>query len=115
MEEEGVNHMTIKEEKMYYNEHVKFACEKLGITKVDYKHFKRIGDQLNAIYCQSCNAEISEDEYNRITDSYYKTANKMAKELKLNIFYQTDPRGATIYLGKDPIPKNNYNVATCIY
>ena len=38
-----------------------------------------------------------------------------AKILNLNLYFQTDPRGATIYVDRQPIPENNYTQAKCIY
>ena len=110
--------MTNKQQKEWYEEYVKRARVNLGITEKDYADFKRVGKALNKCFVKDVNGFYREEDRltnDRITASYYKTADKMAKELGLYIYYQTDPRGATIYLSRHEIPENNYTVATCIY
>ena len=59
--------------------------------------------------------EYTEKMYIRDTKPIYKKVEAEAKRLRLCVYFQTDPRGATIYLSKDPIPENNYTIASCIY
>lgn len=100
----------------YYNHDRKLVCEALNITVNQYNAFRRIGSALHAIYENDCNGLYSdEEEYNKNTAPLYEKADKMAKDLGLFIYYQTDPRGATIYLDTKEIPDNNYNRAHCIY
>lgn len=124
------NTMTQKQEKIYYQEHIKRVCEVLGISKEQYTLFKLCGILLQKAFCLSCNGyrgkeavykgnkminRYTEAMYKKDTNPIYKKAQALAKELKLEIFFQTDPRGATIYVSKDPIPENNYTIASCIY
>ena len=101
-----------------YNHDRDLTCERLGISKNQYNQFKRWGQALHKIYEDNCNGEYdSEEVYEADCNIYYVKANTLAKMLGLHIFYQTDPRGATIYLSKEPIEYNNYNRwgSECIY
>lgn len=104
-----------KKQREYYNEQRAVTCERLGITNNQYNWFRRIGTELHKLYEQNCNGELTEGQYEAYTDVFYDKANQKAKELGLHIFYQTDPRGATIYLDRVEIPENNYTRAFCIY
>jgi|CXWL01.1.fsa_nt_gi hypothetical protein len=120
-----------KKEVEYYNAHRDRTCADLSITKNQYNWFRRMGDKLHHIYELSCNGymgnqpiykgnkmlnEYTEDMYNRDTSFFYKLTDERAKKLQLHIFYQTDPRGATIYLSNQEIGLNRYNTdASCIY
>ena len=107
---------TLKEREAY-NRDRDITCERLGITKNEYNSFRLNGQALHNIYEMSCNGEIEEDQYQSATGRLYAKLDAKAKELGLYIFYQTDPRGATIYLSKEPIADNNYNRlgSECIY
>jgi hypothetical protein len=105
-----------KKEREYYNEQRERACERLGITKNQYNWLRRKGEELHKSYEVDCNGgypteEIAEEVQNPI----YNCVDSYVKPLGLFIYYQTDPRGATIYLDKEPIPENNYTRAVCIY
>lgn len=108
-------------ERQRYNEYRQSVCENLGITKNQYNWLRRKGEELRKVYENNCNGLYkTEEEYtnteniidDRITD-YIKFISE--KQLSLFWYYQTDPRGATIYLDKEPIPENNYTQAYCIY
>lgn len=100
-----------------YNHDRDITCERLGITVNQYNWFRRIGNDLHKWYEESCNGTVEDALYEQSTDTLYEKADKKAKELGLHIFYQTDPRGATIYLSHDKIEDNNYNRfgSECIY
>ncbi len=109
--------MTISQKNIYID-HVHYTLNRLGITPEDYRAFKKLGNKLNYIYTKDCNGDynhLNEEQVEKIKQVYYDKADKLAKSLRLKIFYQTDPRGATIYLDKVEIPENNYTVASCIY
>lgn len=111
-------------QQQYYKEHIQFVTNKLGITDTQYNDFKRIANKLHTYFENDCNgykdalgrwseeltnkAEIAEAEL-------MEQATEMAKDLGLFIYFQTDPRGATIYLDTQEIPENSYNNASCIY
>jgi len=104
-----------EKERTEYNIYRDRVCEKLGITVNQYNAIRRIGQVLHLVYEQECNGDINDTYYNNETTRLYDNAGKLVDTLKLYVFYQTDPRGATIYLDKQPIPTNNYTSASCIY
>lgn len=105
-----------KKQRENYNLDRDITCERLGITVNQYNQFRRLGSVLHTVYELNCNGDLSEEQYEADTDNVYAQTNRLAKKLGLHIFYQTDPRGATIYLSHDPIPENSYNTsAQCVY
>lgn len=109
----------------YYNQLRKNSiCDKLGITSGQYSYIKRIGTILNCLYTNECNGfyneytgkeDTKQAQYNdkQIT-KYEAIATKFAKDNKLELHLQTDPRGSTIYLDTKPIAENDYTKALCI-
>lgn len=104
-----------KKEREQYNIDRDRACKRLGITKNQYNWFRREGLKLHNLYEQNCNGTISEADYDLETTAIEQRILKKAKEFALYVYFQTDPRGATIYLDKIEIPENNYTQAVCIY
>ncbi len=113
--------MFTKLERERYNEDRERACKHLGITKNQYNWLRRKGEELRKVYENNCNglyeteeryiiAENTIDE--KITDYI-----KFISERQISLFwhYQTDPRGASLYLDTKEIPANNYTQAVCIY
>lgn len=96
----------------YYNQIRKQrGCEKLGITEGQWAYIKRVGTMLENLYAEECNGygqPAFEVKWERI-------AKKFATDNKLNIYLQSDPRGACIYLDTKPIQENRYTNAVCIY
>ena len=70
----------------------------------------KIGKKLNRFYTHSCNGYNSE-KYDRLALKWEKEAETIAQSIKLHIFFQTDPRGGTIYVDNKPIKNNNYTQA----
>ncbi len=107
--------MFSKREREIYNQDRAITCERLGITINTYNWFRRKGQLLHKIYEDYCNGdetEATQREEQVLNDA----VTGQAKVLGLHIFFQTDPRGATIYLGTTEIPENSYNTsAHCIY
>lgn len=106
----------LKNEREEYNQRRDRVCVELGITKNQYNWFRREGEKLHMIYEDDCNGVFNDEE---TADSHYQPiydrVDAKVKELGLHIYYQTDPRGATIYLDTKKIPENNYTQAYCIY
>jgi hypothetical protein len=109
-----------------YHMRVLTVCEALEISYEDYMLFRRRGAMLHTLYERDCNGyadyygnydEKASKRGEQKQERIQKLAEKQAKELELYIYFQTDPRGATIYLSKDPIADNNYNRSGtyCIY
>lgn len=107
--------MYTPKQRAYYNAQRAQTCDRIGITQNQYNAFRRIGAQLHHLYEESCNGTIDEQAYEDQTNVWYAKADTMAKKLHLFIYYQTDPRGATIYLDTKEIPEDKYTSAYCIY
>lgn len=104
-----------KKERESYNIHRDNVCENLGITKNQYNWFRRKGEILHQMYEFNCNGDFTEERYDEVTKPMYEDIDRKASSLGLFIYYQTDPRGATIYADRKPIPDNAYTNACCIY
>jgi len=106
-----------KKEREQYNNYRIAVCERLGIRELDYNAFRRVGQSLHYYYEANCNGDFNEEEgqYEVFVKPLYAKADSLAKRLNLYIYYQTDPRGGTIYLDKKPIPENNYTIANLVY
>lgn len=101
-----------------YNKTRSLSCAKLGITEHQYNWFRRNGEKLRKIYEDACNGIVSYEnmEYINLVDPIYELVDSKAESLGLSIYYQTDPRGATIYLSANPVDSSNYSSkAVCIY
>ena len=105
-------------ERNQYNQHRANVCEKLGITKNQYNYLRRLGEQLHKVYENNCNGlyktEEEADEAERELIYRVNVYKQECYEL-LYAYFQTDPRGATIYLDKSPINQMNYTNTSCIY
>ncbi len=97
-----------KSEREQYNEMRLRVCEMLKIRELDYNAFRRLGQKLCNVFVQSCNGEIDEIEYMKATNPLYTKASNLAVRNGLYIYFQTDPRGNTIYLSRTPIKENDY-------
>jgi len=105
-----------KKERDMYNKDRNIICACLGITVNQYNWFRRMGEKLHKIYENDCNGLYeSEDIALVLAEEIMQPTTLKANKLGLDIYYQTDPRGATIYLDTKPIAKNAYNNAHCIY
>lgn len=112
--------MTIKQQREWYLRDREIILDRLGITKLTFNAFRNIGRALRQEYENQCNGfetTAQEEESERAEESLTNQAFDLAKQYGLEIFLQTDPRGATIYLSKEPIEENNYNRpgVECIY
>ena len=104
-----------KKEREYYNIYRERACERLGITKNQYNWFRRNGEVLHKLYEDSCNGVVDEETLEINENIITKEIKGRVTEHKLHVYFQTDPRGAPIYLDTKPIPENSYNNAVCVY
>jgi len=103
----------LKNEREEYNARREAVCTELNITKNQYNWLRRNGECLHNIYENACNGFLTEEAEEKATDRLYAEIDTKAKILGLHIFYQTDPRGATIYASKNAIERNNYNRSGC--
>ena len=126
-ESKGGN-MYTKKEREYYNEQRERTCQRLGITKNQYNWLRRKGEALHRIYEFQCSGQddmgYSSDKtqarWERWENDHYTNVNKYIEKLsrfsrQLFVYFQTDPRGATVYVDREAIPENNYTNAVCIY
>ena len=113
-------------EREYYEAYKTNVCLKLGITRADYAQLRQIGLYLVRIYERQCNGylnrfdgktwdKVAEERDAKMENTYTQKAELFASTLGLDIYFQTDPRGATIYVDNKPIENQNYNYAQCIY
>jgi len=112
--------MYTKKERNEYNEQRERICQRLGITKNQYNWLRRKGEELRKVYENDCNGDYKTEAESNLAENrvkmaiwQYRLKNKNIKQLKM--FYQTDCRGATIYLDNKPISDNAYTNASCIY
>lgn len=106
-----------KTEREHYNKDREITCKRLNITENQYNWLRRKGQALHKIYEDNCNGIIQDD------DTYFALTGVIENQIKeylghigiFFVYFQTDPRGATIYVDTKPIPENNYNQAECIY
>jgi hypothetical protein len=102
-------------ERAEYSEQRKRACERNGITENQYNWLRRKGQALHAHYERNCNGTTTEADYSRNTNLLYESVEKYVKKLNLHVYFQTDPRGATIYIDREPLTDSAYNRGTVIY
>jgi hypothetical protein len=106
---------TVKE-RARYNEYRQITCKRLSITENQYNWFRREAEKLHRLYEDNCNGIFeSESQYLKDTEAIEGKIMVKAGGLKLYQYFQTDPRGASLYLDIKPIPENNYTQANCIY
>ena len=110
--------MFTKKERDLYNNERRWACERLGITENQYNWLRRKGEELRKVYEKNCNGDYKTEE------EYYKAEKDLIYQINvykqnctelLYAYFQTDPRGAALYIDTKKIPANNYNQAVCIY
>jgi hypothetical protein len=102
-------------ERERYNEDRERACKRLNITKNQYNWLRRKGEELHKVYEDNCNGLLTDTQYETKAETLEEIIFMKATDSKLFIYFQSDPRGATIYLDTKKIPANNYTQAVCIY
>jgi len=107
--------MYTKKEREQYNQSRDNACQRLGITKNQYNWLRRKGEELRRIYEANCNGDSDYKINGMRENGLNNDIQDYIGSMGLFIYFQTDPRGATLYLDKKPIPTNNYTQAVCIY
>jgi hypothetical protein len=105
-------------EREHYNKDREITCERLNITENQYNWLRRKGQILHKIYEDNCNGIIQTDE------DYFGMTVPIEKEIKvylnkvnpkLHVYFQTDPRGATVYVSYMTLKDDNYNQGQCIH
>ena len=114
--------MYTKKEREFYNQCRDKSCKRLNITVSQYNYLRRKGEALRQVYENNCNGIINDYVYDVetriIEDEIYKYLIKQkinTPNHRIFVYFQTDPRGSTIYLDTEEISESNYNQAVCIY
>lgn len=107
-----------KKEREYYYQYRASVCEKLNITVNQYNCLRRLGEQLRKVYENDCNGLYkTEEEAEQAERDLIYRINVYKQECTelLYAHFQTDPRGASLYLSLEPILRDRYTDASCIY
>ncbi len=107
--------MYTTKERQEYNQHRERACKRLGITVNQYNWLRRKGEALRKLYEDNCNGLISKGDYAIKTFGYEHEIIGYVRPKGLYVYYQTDPRGASLYLDTKAIVDDDYTRAVCIY
>ena len=110
--------MYTKKEREQYNHDRDITCKRLNITINQYNWLRRKAKALRNVYENNCNGLYkTEEEYYKAEHDLIYDINVYKQECVelLYAYFQTDPRGASLYLDIKPIPVNNYTHANCIY
>ena len=101
-----------------YNKDREITCKRLNITENQYNWLRRKGQELRKIYEDNCNGLIhTDDEYFYLTREIEKEVFNYLRRINegLHVYFQTDPRGATIYVSHVTLHDKDYNQGNCIY
>ena len=117
-----------KKERAEYNIHRERTGKELGINKNQYNALRRVGQSLHKADENSANGttggtpiyrgnkilnEYTEKHYNKDTAKAFGKAEALRKKLgdksKIHFYHQTDPRGATLFVGKKRMSQMDYN------
>lgn len=68
----------------------------------------RMAKRLRSYYTHSTNGyEI--EKHNRLADNLEKQMVELAQGIHLHCYFQSDPRGGTLYVSNTPLNPSNYN------
>lgn len=104
-----------KKQRESYNLDREIKCQRLEISKNDYNWFRRVGEELHKYYEFDCNGvdnfgnEWTEEKSQEAEGKLQEKAISKATKLGLDIYFQTDPRGGTIYLSKELMTQSTYS------
>jgi len=104
-----------KKERENYNEHRERTSKDLGIDKNKYNALRRAALRISEADTNSANGadrmgrEYGDKEHKKDTRPNFKKIHKMAKKLGGHMYHQSDPRGASIYVGKKRMSQKDYN------
>lgn len=110
--------MYIKQQREWHNTYRNQVCKALGLTVSQYNWLRRKGEALRKVYENDCNGLYqSEDERDNAERDIVYQINVYKQECTelLYAFFQTDPRGASLYLSTTEMTDSNYTNGYCIY
>lgn len=111
-----------RKERAEYNQHRERTSKELGIDKNAYNRLRRVGQALHKAdenYANGTTGGAPKYSGNKITNRYEDKehrgdtnkafAKTKALKGKVNLYHQSDPRGASLYAGKKRLSQNDYN------
>lgn len=82
----------------------------------DYMSLARAAESLRKRYEAECSYEWADTEaYRKRTETQERNLVARVEALGLHAYIQSDPRGATLYVDKEPLTCTNYNTGLCVY
>jgi hypothetical protein len=81
----------------------------------DFLKLKKLAKRLSTLDTNECNGYYKEGVYDKKVSAIYFSLDKMARDLKINYYHQSDPRGASLYISIQPLTTSNYNYGLAIY
>ncbi len=103
------------EDRKRYNAHRAWVCTALGLDKNQYNRFRFMGNQLWDYYVDLCNGCDPTGTLEDDIKAWEAKIEQTAKDFGLCVYFQTDPREASLYLDKKKIDRGEYTNAYCIY
>ncbi len=116
-----------KKEREQYNQHRERVGKELGIEKKHYNALRRVGQSLSkhdTDYANGATGGGAKYVGNKIVNRYEDKQHskdvgkafskaealrqKMGGKSKMHFYHQTDPRGASLYVGKKRMSGNDY-------
>jgi len=86
----------------------------LQLARIGYKEdsytirqLVRLSKRLHGYYVNSCN-RYNAEKYDKLADKLETTIKDIAEGVHLFVYFQTDPRGGTLYVSKHKIDQSNY-------
>ena len=111
--------MASKKERAEYNEHRDRTSRELGLTKHHYNALRRVANGLSEAGTNSANGrdrsgkEYTEKHYNKDCANAFHKAEALRKKVggkhAVHFYHQQDPRGVSLYAGKERMSHNDYN------
>lgn len=83
----------------------------------DFITVRKLARRLSSIDTHACNGtKYTEDEsYEKATKRVYKQLDALLSQHRINWYHQSDPRGAALYLSRQPMSNINYSNGVAIY
>lgn len=74
------------------------------------------GERIRKRYENGCNyVWATGDSYQRGTEMIERATIALARDIGLHCHLQLDPRGACVYVSRDPISETNYSCEACLF
>lgn len=85
-----------------------------------YMQLLKLAKQLSTIDIHNCNGtkfsgDLGDVEHEKACNKIYSKLDDICKDVGLFYYHQADPRGASLYVDNQPIPREAYTNALAIY